>query len=325
MNGMDGQPTLRLLDDLAHGESGSLAVRLRSNPPLRVAFQIAALPPGRAWRVVDRVRDGHRPAGKSIDERRFARYLSRLKSLEPGVTESFVRLKNAFPKIRERSAGKAQSLLPSLVRLERARVVFVPLDYDAMVDRTTVYLDPLLALMVGEAGVARILSHEFHHIGRFLLTGENISGIEPKLDPRHLTWTGLVRFWASLLEMEGIADLVFDVTDLELPIYRAMMARRERVTSSYGRHLRRAERILLNRPVSSRAERRAIGRAVEIVLRDGHPLGKRMAETIQVEFGKRRLIQSVGRPERFFRAYQDAAAKSGLFQFSEELLASIPS
>ena len=50
-----------------------------------------------------------------------------------------------------------------------------------------------------------------------------------------------------------------------------------------------------------------------------------MAETILVEIGKRRLIQSVGRPERFFRAYQDAAAQSGLFQFSEELLASLPS
>ncbi len=286
---------------------------------------MADLPPGRAWRIVDRVRDGQHEAGKSIDELRFARYLSHLKSLEPGVTESFVRLKTAFPKIRERSAERAQSLLPSRVRLERARVVFVPLDYDAMVDRTTVYFDPLLALMVGEDGVARILSYEFHHIGRFLLTGENVSGMNPKLDPRHLTWTGLVRFWASILEMEGIADLVFDVKDLQLPIYRPMMARRERVTSSYGQHLRRAERILLNRPVSSRAERRAIGRAVQVVLRDGHPLGKRMAETILVEFGKRRLIQSVGRPERFFRAYQDAAAQSGLFQFSEELLASLPS
>lgn len=322
---MDGQPTLRLLADLAHGEPGSPAIRLRSNPTLRVAFHMANLPPGRAWRIADGIRDGELRVGTSIEERRFARYISQLKSLETGVTESLAKLKNAFSRIRRRSAEEAQSLLPARVGLERARVVFVPLHFDAMVDRTTVYFDPLLALMVGERGVTRVLTHEFHHIGRFLLTGENISGINPRLDPRHLTWTGLIRFWASLLELEGVADLVFDVKDLALPVYRPMMARRECVTSTCARHLRRAERILLDRPVNSRAERRAIGRAVQILLRDGHPLGKRLAEAILDEFGKPRLIQCVGRPERFFRAYQDAAANSGLFRFSEELLASIPS
>jgi hypothetical protein len=286
---------------------------------------MAGLHPSRGWRIVDKIRDGRRPEWKIIDERRFARYLSRLKSSGLDLRESLSRLTTVAPRIRGVAGARARLLLPSPVGLERARVVLIPMDYDSMVDGRTVYFDPLLVLMIGEAGVARFLSHEFHHIGRFLLTDENISGVSPRLDPRRLSWTGLIRFWASLLEMEGIADLVFDVCELKLPLYRRMMARRERVTASYGLHLRRAERILLNPPVGSRAERREIGRAMQVILRDGHPLGKRMAQTIQTEFGRRKLVQCVGRPDRFFRAYQDAAAASGRFQFSEKLLASIPS
>jgi len=286
---------------------------------------MAGLRPARAWSIVRKIQDTRPHDWKNSEGLRFARYLARLKSLEPKVAQSLVALKKVAPRIRQRAAAKAQSFLPSPVSLATTRVAFVPMDYDAMVDRTTVYFDPLLAVMIGEVGVTRLLSHEFHHIGRFLLTGENISGIDLNLDPRRLSWTGLIRFWASLLEMEGIADLVFDVRDLGLPRYRPMMARRQRVTATYGQHLRRAERILLDRPVSGRAQRREIGRAMQVVLRDAHPLGRRMAETVQSEFGRRKLIQCVGRPERFFRAYQDAAAASGVFRFSEELLTNIPS
>ena len=322
--GTDTLPTRRLLGELTRTGPVPSAARVRSVRSLGVSFQVYGPRPARGWRIVEEIRKGRRGTWKDSNERRWALYLAALKSGGPRVLKSLLLLQRKAPAIRRRSAARAQALLPVPVRLERAGVVFTPLDYDAMVDGNTVYFDPLLASMIGATGVARLLSHELHHIGRFLLTGENISGLDPRLASRQLTWTELIRFWASLLEMEGIADMVFDVRDLSLPSYRRAMARRDRVASSYGPHLRRVERILLKRPGGPRAGPGAMGRAMQVVLKDAHPLGKRMAETIRTEFGKQSLVRSVGHPERFFRAYQDAAVAARSFQFSEELLASIP-
>jgi hypothetical protein len=234
------------------------------------------------------------------------------------------RFKKEEPQILDAAFRRTRDYLPREASLPEATVVFLPIGYDSRVDGSSIYFDPVMAVMIGREGVTQLLSHELHHVSRFEMTGEVISGMGMVLDPWLADPNGLVRLWAALLEMEGIADCVFDLSELKLPTHRQMIAARERVYRAYAYHLKTVQKALLQGGHGAAGPSTQHVNLAPRVLEHVHPIGARLAREIQDGLGRADLVECVGKPGLFLRRYQQVARSKGLFQFDPSLLARLP-
>ncbi len=182
-------------------------------------------------------------------------------------------------------------------------------------------MDPWTATSLGLKGVRVTLAHEFHHVGRYLVTGENLNIMDP-LPPGHLKDVRSVfRNWASWLETEGIADCVSSVTETDVPVLHGIVEVRRRQMEGYGELLRGC----LSQLASAEANPSIQAEDLEKLrsgLRDlAHPIGARMAKFIEAEQGRPALRSCVGRPAEFLQRYDAIVRERGEPEFGPHYLA----
>lgn len=315
----DTQPSQALLDYLGGRLSSRREASFSSDPAFRPMLEQFGIKPARASVVLNSARVANLRRHLSPPEAAFSTYLSEMQESAAMLRDLLRMLNEEQDDITRRAFQRTKRLLPAQARVDEATVVFLPMRYDARVDFTTVYLDPMLALLVGQAGVTKMLAHELHHIGRYALTRENLGGISA--DPKLTDLPSTLRYWVSLLELEGIADCVFDLTEFDLPVHRKMIEQRSNVRQHYGRFLAKIEVALLQLPPSSGRPRPPSASVQALIRSHVHPLGRRLAEAILSGLGRARLAACVGDPTEFVNSYQEVARSRGAFEFGPVLVA----
>jgi len=178
-------------------------------------------------------------------------------------------------------------------------VAFAVFDMDSR-GYETIVIDPLFALSLG-TDFSDLLAHElFHSIARrfYVYDPEKVEAKDSDI-----MWT------LRQLNEEGIADHIFT---LAYPSRDEHVADSPWVIQEMDRLIRM---IAINEDVGelSKMLRMTPPRA-------GHPTGHYMAKTIIEALSKERLLETVGDPFGFTRAYDEAAKKRGLKSFSQEAL-----
>jgi len=198
----------------------------------------------------------------------------------------------------EGPVSKAGEWLPSDVEGSPI-VAFAVFDMDAR-GYDTIVIDPLFAVSLG-ADFGDLLAHElFHSVARrfYVYDPEKVEA-----NDSDIMWT------LRQLNEEGIADQIFT---LGYPSRDEHVADSPWVIQEMDRLIRR---IAINEDVGelSKMLRMTPPRA-------GHPTGHYMAKNIIEVLGKERLLETVGDPFGFIRAYDEAAKMRGLNGFSQETL-----
>jgi len=311
---------LKLLGDT---NSGAEARGALARSPFPAMLRVFGVPSSRGTNCIRAVQKGLPLEGGTENERSLVRYLVRLWTSRTELRPFLSELARSQSELLTPAADQAEEYLPRKGLVQHARIVLLPLKYDARVDASTVYLDPLLALRVGRDGVRRLLAHELHHVARYALTRQNLSGMPSPRRRLPVRWERRVRLWVSYMEMEGIADRVFDLTTFRLAVHRRMRAERARITRRAPAELQRCQNIFLRAKRRGSVGRRSPEVRSEEPFSEVHPLGAYMAGRIQEAVGTAELARLVGRPGAFIRAYQLASADSGGFLFNDAMVAAV--
>jgi Putative zinc dependent peptidase (DUF5700) len=216
--------------------------------------------------------------------------------------------------------SRTATLLPDSQRPPGLRFVFLPIGLDFRTERETVYMDPLAALGLGPEGIRATLAHELHHVGRYRLTGENLTLMspEPALPPGDIR--AVFREWATWLEAEGIADCVSNITETAAPILHRVAEMRRQQMRDFDQllppllaRIRRASR----RTEPARADLRRLRRDLRWL---AHPLGARIAGAVLSSSGRPALIECVGQPKLLLQRYNDVAGGGRPARFDPETI-----
>lgn len=198
----------------------------------------------------------------------------------------------------EGPVSKAGEWIPSDVEGSPI-VAFAVFDMDSR-GYETIVIDPLFAVSLG-ADFGDLLAHElFHNVARrfYVYDPEKVEA-----NDSDIMWT------LRQLNEEGIADQIFT---LAYPSRDEHVADSPWVIQEMDRLIRR---IAINEDVGelSKMLRMTPPKA-------GHPTGHYMAKNIIEVLGKERLLETIGDPFGFIRAYDEAAKRRGLKSFSQETL-----
>ncbi len=178
-------------------------------------------------------------------------------------------------------------------------VAFAVFDMDSR-GYETVVIDPLFAMSLG-TDFGDLLAHElFHNVARRFYVYDP-EDMEPK--DSDIMWV------LRQLNEEGIADQIFTL---------AYPSRDEHVADSPW-VIQEMDRLI--RKIAITDDTSELSRMLRMTPpRAGHPTGHYMANTIIEVLGKERLLETVGDPLGFIRAYDEAANMRGLKSFSQETL-----
>lgn len=317
---IDAEETLALISALEEGTPRSRLEQLLQGPTLSRMFPVVGAPVDQGLECLAAV--GHKESQGALDDRgrmivdyfeelvklrrQFEALLSELRADESGLKGT------AFEKTRE--------LLPASTALGDVRLVFLPNGFDFKTDQETVYMDPLASLMYGLEGIRDSLSHEFHHIARYRITGENPTHMRPEVvHPPH-DLREVFREWATWLELEGVADCVSNATDHEIAPLHAGIEARRRQMSEYE-HLLAAALSHFRDPPGLDEPGVGDGESLRKDLsRLAHPVGFKIAERILRSLGRQVLVECVGNPGVFLRRYDEVAEPRGQVPFGPSLL-----
>jgi hypothetical protein len=193
---------------------------------------------------------------------------------------------------------KAEEWLPSGVE-GGLTVAFVVFDMDSR-GYETVVIDPLFALSLG-ADFGGLLAHElFHSLARrfYVYDPEKVEAND-----------GDIMWVLRQLNEEGIADQIYAM---------GYPSRDEHVADSPW-VIQEMDRLIRRIAIAEDAgELSSMFRVTPP--RAGHATGHYMANAILEALGKERLLDTVGDPFGFIRAYDEAAKTRGLKSFSQETL-----
>ena len=198
----------------------------------------------------------------------------------------------------EGPASKAEEWLPSGVEGSPV-VAFAVFDMDSRGYETVVF-DPLYAVSLGD-DFGDLLAHElFHSLARRFYVYDP-DRVEAK--DRDIMWV------LRQLNEEGIADHIYAQ---EYP------SRDEHVADSSWA-VQEMDRLI--RRIAITEDTDELSSMLRVTPpRAGHPTGYYMADTIMGALGRERLLETVGDPFAFFRAYDEAAKMRSLSSFSQETL-----
>jgi len=178
-------------------------------------------------------------------------------------------------------------------------VAFAVFDMDSR-GYETVVIDPLFAMSLGE-DLGGLLAHElFHSLARRFYV----------YDPEKVEANDSDIMWVlRQLNEEGIADQIFA---MEYPSRVEHFADSPWVIQEMDRLIRR---------IAIAEDTGELSSMLRVTPpRAGHATGHYMANTIMEALGRERLLDTVGDPFGFIRAYDEAAKTRGLNSFSQEAL-----
>ncbi len=317
---IEAEDTLTLISALEAGAPKSRIEELLDGPVLRHMFPAVGIPLDLGLRYLEAVRSPARPEGLDETENMVVGYLTELIRSRQQIERLLQELSSNEPTLVAEAFEKTRQLLPRSCGLGDVRLVLLPIAYDFRTDRETVYMDPLAAVQYGPKGIRHSLSHEFHHIARYRLTGENLTLMRPEETPPFRNLLDVVRDWAAWLELEGIADCVSNVTQFEIPALRGGIQARRRQMAGYGELLEgglAAVRVAEGQGESTSDELNALRMELLSLV---HPVGARLAEYILTDLGQTALVESVGHPDLFLQQYNTVARAKGLVPFDQRMI-----
>lgn len=181
----------------------------------------------------------------------------------------------------------------------------------------------VLDISVADDPIERVLvwiAHESHHIYRNLLHPEEY------VPQKQYEGIAQALFW---LESEGIADMVTYDGMTQEEILRSMWAGWQPIYQQANVYLARLNDALkefLNGAVQAEE---AYSRITGVLAPRAayHPVGFAMAQQIDAQLGRAKLVSCVGKPYKFLQAYQQAAKKVGdpakAYVFDDEVVAKL--
>jgi hypothetical protein len=206
---------------------------------------------------------------------------------------------------------QAASYLPRDVTFPDLDIYFVFDACDGRGFKSKVFMDVTLCAILGREKSVGLLAHEYHHSCRADLAMEC-----PNPEWKN-TFDILTR-----LESEGVADKIYDLGSIPpdndfLPL-RQLTRRRKRFYVNASRYLGGIEKGILRNADPRKTFRKS----------SDHPLGKYMADVIEQNLGKASLVECVGDPLMFLKAYNEAAKKAkakveSTFVFPETAMAKL--
>lgn len=315
----DSDDLIALLDALRDGASAEEFGRIVARPDLGRALRSVGVPPVETpgW-----LEAAARPEGRgtfSPEGTEVIEYFRALRAARPEIDEILRALVTDETDLVRSAFERTRPWLPPGTELGEVRLVLVPLGFDFRTDRETVYIDPLAAVALGRRGTRATLSHELHHVARYRRTGENLTLMRPEEDPVPETRMGLAAEWARWLEAEGIADAVSNVTQTPVePLRRAAEQRRQQM-DEYASLFRGATAHLRDTPDGALGWE-ALRRELHGL---AHPVGARMAEAIAADLGREALVDCVGRPVEFVRAFEEVARRRAMADLDVAWLVSL--
>ncbi len=198
----------------------------------------------------------------------------------------------------EDPVSKASGWIPSDVEGSPV-VAFTVFDMDSR-GYETIVIDPLFAMSLG-TDFGDLLAHELFHNAARRFYVYDPDGVEAK--DRDIMWV------LRQLNEEGIADQIYA---------QEYQSRDEHVADSPW-VIREMDRLI--RRIAITKDAGELSKMLRFTPpRAGHATGHYMAKTIMEALGKERLLETVGDPFGFFRAYDEAAKTRGLKSFSQETL-----
>jgi Putative zinc dependent peptidase (DUF5700) len=318
---IDAEGTLAFVSALEEQAPSSRIEALLQRPDLRLMFPAVGIPTAQGLALLEAIRDPARRESLDEDGRMIAGYLDDLVQHRNPFERLLQELQGRESELLHSAFEKTLEFLPGSCHLGTIRMVFLPIGYDFRTDEETVYIDPLAALQHGYEGIRKTLSHELHHIARYRLTGENITMMrqdkgQPTRSPHEM-----FREWATLLEMEGIADCIWNITDTDIPVLRPAVERRRQQMAQYQRLLGDAL-APFHRMMTDSADGAPVPEALRVeLLTIAHPVGARMAEAVLRDLDRPALIDAVGHPDHFLRRYNEVAKGQRLIEIDPRLVA----
>lgn len=233
---------------------------------------------------------------------------SKLSKIEP-LYKSLLKRERS---IIDQSASLANRYLPTEATVTDPLVVLLPTGRDGRVIDGIVYLDPRLILELSLDELIRLLAHEFHHVGR-----GQIRHFSARAKP---DFEAYVVSCMESLEVEGIADLVSEIT--EFKAFDSIREKRRVIFENYARYLEEHQEAVVEGHSEASERTLSMKKISNAFYKEGqmHPVGHRMATEIQRELGKDELVTCVGNPFDFLRCYQITAQRRGLFVFDEQYI-----
>lgn len=232
------------------------------------------------------------------------------------ILKTLSEFEEEFEDIDKKAQSIARAYLPESANFSLAEIIFVMVPYDARVKEGRIYFDPLLATDLGKDGIIKFLAHEYHHSGRI--------SIEPAIDLENTLETEKLIFSVfEMLELEGVADRVFEVSNLsdKIPGFIPLRDRREKVFDNFEEYLKKTQAPILSALDGKNDFNEFRDRLFHALFMKGenHPVGHRMAFEIEKTLGKEALVNCVASPSRFLKAYHKVAEENGFFRFDKKI------
>ena len=314
---IDADETLALLAALDEGAPAEKLEALMRGTELDRVFPSAGISRAFGLDCLLAVNDDARRLKLDESGKSVVGYLENLVQVRPRFEALLREFRESEADLTASAFETTRRLLPESCSLGRIRLVFLPLGLDFRTERETVYMDPLASVQYGLEGIRRTLSHEFHHVARYRLTGVNLTLMEPSETRRPESLADTFRVWVAWLEMEGIADCVSNATQVEIPSLREGIEERRRQMDQYATLLGGALDSFRAANRGQASNSTALGDLQRSLGGLAHPVGARMAGYILTELGRPSLVECVGHPDRFLQRYNDVAIKKRLVGFDE--------
>ncbi len=246
----------------------------------------------------------------------FSEHLERLIGMRDSIIEFIEEARSSFTVIDMEARELAMQYLPKEARFELADIVMLPVPYDARVFRGRVFFDPLLARDLGIEGFTKFLSHEYHHSGR--------TSLKRPVELETSDEEDFIYSCFEMLEIEGIADLVFEVSCLHeiIPAFKRLREIRQDRFDNFQEQLEAAS-LIASRFLDGKLHGDALKKEMFLALFSkgaNHPVGHRMAFEIDRALGRDTLVATVAHTSKFLEAYCEVAATKSYYVVESRLL-----
>jgi len=192
-------------------------------------------------------------------------------------------------------------------------VYFLFISADGKNKEEAIYLDFNLIYKKTEAQRADFLAHEYFH------------NFRERYENHDFNYKNYLNYSLDAIQNEGIADLIDKTGGYGKYFTEAgeppeMVATWVRLYDQAQEDLERLQQLVMKYAKGEMTEAEMEEEIQDIVRFNGHPIGFFMASHIVSAGYSSEMLTSFYDPNEFYRLYNEAARKQGLFQLSEEFL-----
>jgi hypothetical protein len=305
MSAVEAEATSRLIEELRDGADRQRLSVVLKEPELALIFPSLGMPVQQGIEVLHAACAAPGPGARDPTDDWIGSYVRALREVKDPLDQLLTELRDRKLDVLVSAFQRTREYLPVGCEIGSPRLVMLPLGYDSRTDGETIYMDPVASVRLGVDGMIHALSHELHHVARYRLTGENLTLMHPGDQAKPGSAHELLLQWIKWLEAEGVADCASNMIDENIAELAAAREARRQQMVDYARLL--AGMIDTIRDSGSSAG----GRNLEEIAAESrgiaHPVGARMGERIEREFGRSALVDCVGRPGMFLRRFEAVA------------------